>query len=211
MKELSVFVDESGTQEGKATYYLVTLVLHNQADEIQTMIDQYERSLINRALPNIPFHATPLLRAHDEYRVLEMATRKKLLSAFGVFVQKLPIKYASFKYKSSEFESPLKLEQMIKRDLSAFIFERLDYFQSFDEVKIYYDKGQPAVTKALKQSFEFALSAQAYVSKESVYRKYRLEQTADYLCAIELTAEKYLSGQETPTDIKFFGSIGSFK
>lgn len=34
MRELSVFVDESGTQEGKAEFYVVTLVLHDQDDDV---------------------------------------------------------------------------------------------------------------------------------------------------------------------------------
>lgn len=34
LRELSVFVDESGTQEGKAEFYVVTLVLHDQDDDV---------------------------------------------------------------------------------------------------------------------------------------------------------------------------------
>ena len=33
-KELSIFVDESGDCGGKARYYLLTLVFHDQADSI---------------------------------------------------------------------------------------------------------------------------------------------------------------------------------
>ena len=33
-KELSIFVDESGDRGGKARYYLLTLVFHDQADGI---------------------------------------------------------------------------------------------------------------------------------------------------------------------------------
>ena len=34
MRELSIFVDESGDRGGKARYYLLTLVFHDQADSI---------------------------------------------------------------------------------------------------------------------------------------------------------------------------------
>lgn len=34
VKELSIFVDESGDRGGKARYYLLTLVFHDQADSI---------------------------------------------------------------------------------------------------------------------------------------------------------------------------------
>lgn len=33
-KELSIFVDESGDRGGKARYYLLTLIFHDQADSI---------------------------------------------------------------------------------------------------------------------------------------------------------------------------------
>ena len=34
MAECSIFVDESGGQRGHSKYYGITLVLHNQADDI---------------------------------------------------------------------------------------------------------------------------------------------------------------------------------
>lgn len=163
-----------------------------------------------RGLKDIPFHATPLLRAHDEYVDLDVAMRKKQLSAFGVFVQRLPVKYQSFVYKSSEYKTSDKLQKLIKRDLVTLLVDNLEYFQSYDHVKIYYDKGQQAVTHALQAAFEFALAKQAYVARDSEYRAFRLAQVADYLCAIELTAAKYEANCETPTDNKFFGGVGSF-
>lgn len=211
LKDLSVFVDESGTQEGKAKFYVVTLVLHDQADDISAPVASYKRSLSNRGLSDIPFHATPLMRAHDEYANLDLATRKKYLTSFGILVQRLPIKYRSFIYRSSEFETSEKLQSLIKRDLVSLLVDNLELFQSYDYVKIYYDKGQAAVTHALQTAFEFALSKQAYIARNSEYRAYRLSQVADYLCAIELTAAKYETSCATSTDDKFFGSIGSFK
>lgn len=89
-----------------------------------------------------------------------------------------------------------------------FIFERLGFFQTFDTVK---DDGQPAVTGALHAAMEYALSRNAAVYRMSDYRSFRLAQTADYLCAIELAAVKYASHEETGTDVKFFGGVGSFK
>lgn len=49
MKELSVFVDEPGTQEGKAVFYVITYVLHDQADDIMDAVGRYERSLAERS------------------------------------------------------------------------------------------------------------------------------------------------------------------
>lgn len=89
--------------------------------------------------------------------------------------------------------------------------DHLVYFQSFEHVKIYYDQGQAAVTQALRSAFEYALSKEATVRRESDYRTFRLSQVADYLCAIELTAEKYKHHAATATDEKFFGGATAFK
>lgn len=44
-KELSIFVDESGDRGGKARYYLLTLVFHDQAESITEAVTGYEARL----------------------------------------------------------------------------------------------------------------------------------------------------------------------
>ena len=46
----------------------------------------------------------------------------------------------------------------MKRDISNLLFDRLEYFQGFSEVKVCYDNGQDIVKRALDQSIGFALS-----------------------------------------------------
>lgn len=62
MAELSVFIDESGNSRRDSKYYLLTLMFHKQAEDIKSLIDTYEISLIDRGLADIPFHINPLLR-----------------------------------------------------------------------------------------------------------------------------------------------------
>ena len=45
VKELSIFVDESGDRGGKARYYLLTLVFHDQAESITEAVTGYEARL----------------------------------------------------------------------------------------------------------------------------------------------------------------------
>lgn len=55
MRELSVFVDESGNYGGQsAKYYLVTLVFHDQSASVAEIIYRYEHALRSRGLPDIP-------------------------------------------------------------------------------------------------------------------------------------------------------------
>ncbi len=211
LRELSIFLDESGIQEGGSEFYLVTFVLHDQADDVEPAIARYEESLAVRGLPDIPFHATPLMRASAYYEGMDMATRKALLSSFGIFVQRVPVRYRTFVYESKEFDGPQKLAAFIRRDLVSFVVDELEFFQSFDKVKIYYDDGQPAVSSALRDAIAYSLSKEAVLYRKSDYRSYRLSQVADYLCCIELANAKFAVHHETQTDVKFFGGVRAFK
>ena len=211
MREISIFADESGDKSDNTRYFLLTLVFHNQSDSIAEQVWTYERSLANADLPNVPFHSEPLLNGHGDYEYLLPEQRKKLLSGFAALVRYLPIEYRTFVYRRREFESPEKLEQRMRRDIANLIRDHIEYFQGFDHVKIYYDKGQSALTKALKEAFSYALAKESMVIRNADYHSYRLSQAADFICGIELAAVKYEHHEETSTDVKFFGGIGSFK
>lgn len=82
-KELSIFVDESGDRGGKARYYLLTLVHHDQADNIKGDVRKYEMALLQNDIPNTPFHSEPLLNGHKDYEHLDIEQRKKMLVTFA--------------------------------------------------------------------------------------------------------------------------------
>ena len=211
MRELSLFIDESGDKTGHSRYFILTLVMHEQTDSITEMLRRYEESLRLSDFPNIPFHSEPLLNGRGDYEHLDIAQRKKMFSSFAALVRFLPIRYVSFVYKTNEFDTSEKLATRLKRDISEMLSTHLEFFQSFDRVKIYYDNGQDVVKKALGESIGFALSKQAIVTRKTTMTDYRLNQVADYLCTIELAATKYDAKENGGTYEKFFGSIGTFK
>lgn len=92
-RDLSMFVDESGDRGGKARYYLLTLVIHDQVDSISYKVARYEESLLRYVLPNIPFHSEPLLNGHGPYRGMPLKQRKKMLYSFNELARRLPIEY----------------------------------------------------------------------------------------------------------------------
>ena len=165
----------------------------------------------NRCLQNIPLHASPLLNGKDDYKDLEVDTRKQLLSAFFTMLQHLPISYKTIAYKKSEFYSDDALTAMMKRDIVNMMFENLDYLQKFDRVKIYYDDGQAIVANALHDAAEYALATEAIIYKDGDPKSFILAQAADLICTLELTAIKYENNEQTRTDERFFGAAGSFK
>ena len=51
MRELSIFVDESGADGLDSNYYLLTLVFHEQDRPIDNAVRPYERALSDKRLP----------------------------------------------------------------------------------------------------------------------------------------------------------------
>lgn len=211
LRELSCFLDESGSDNLRDRYYLLTLVLHEQSDPIYDGIRAYERSLAERGLPDVPFHAGPLLTGHDAYEGMDVATRRRLLSSFRVFFRHLPICHTTFAFRMSEFATPDDVSAAMRRHLVEFLFDRLDYLQSFDDVKIYYDAGQHSIDVALHRAMDYALAREAVRYKPATASDYRLSQAADYICTMELAALRYQERASTPTDDRFFGTWSQFK
>ena len=209
---LSVFADESGEWGKRSEYYLITLVFHDQSSDITPALNRYQQSLIDCRLPDIPFHAGPLLTGHDDYDNMDMADRKKLLSLFVILTRHLPITYRTFIHRKSDFDNDRRrFEAQLKRDIVNLLLEHLSDFQRYDLIKVYYDGGQQIVTDALRGGVEYALSKEAIVYRNSSPALYRLEQVADFLCTMELTCEKYHNNEQTQTDNKFFGDWKTFK
>ncbi len=207
--ELSVMVDESGSEDSR--YYLVTLVFHDQAKDISGPIALYEAALRQKGLPDVPLHASPLMNGHDDYRGMGIEQRKRMLSAFFMMFQHMPVRYRTLSYVKREVSDRDALTARIRRDIVNLIFDELAYFQSFDAVKVYYDQGQGIVTKAIHDAVEYALSKNAIVYRDASPAQYRLLQVADLLCTLELTEIKYQAHEQTATDEKVFGTHGRFK
>lgn len=211
LKLLSCFADEAGQQDMGAGYYLLTLVLHDQADDIAPCIAAYEARLAFEGLPDTPFHGVDLLHGHGRYETQDAATRKRLLVAFSMFVRTLPIKYKTFAYNSNDVVDAKDLRSRMRRDIVNFIFEHLSWFQGYDSVPIYYDGGHSAVTVALHEAFDYALARDVAIYKELSHETKRLAQAADYLCSIELANVRYEAGDVSSTYERFYGNARKFK
>ena len=69
MKELSVFVDESGDfgeYEKHAPYYIITMILHDQSVDISAEISKLNEALMYMGYGNEQsIHTEPLIRRED--------------------------------------------------------------------------------------------------------------------------------------------------
>ncbi|MDK6399655.1 DUF3800 domain-containing protein [Pauljensenia sp. UMB1235] len=211
MSEISIFIDESGTANSDDKFYILTLVFHQQSKPINEYVSQYEQSLNVADLPNIPFHSEPLLNGNRSYKHLSIEQRKGLLVSFARFVRRLPIKYHTFTYLRGEIRNTQDLQEKMTRDVIQFINENLDFFQSFSATKVYYDDGQNIVKHVIDTATRTMLYTPAVERRKTSMTDYRLAQVADYICTIELAAQRYEIKDDGGTYNKFFGTRGSFK
>ena len=98
------------------------------------------------------------MNGRKDYEFLNIEQRKAMLAYFSSFVRKLPVSYITFVYRRSQFEDPARLMERTGRDISSAMVEHLDFFQSFDDVKVYYDNGQDTAKQALDRSVGKVLS-----------------------------------------------------
>jgi len=210
MRVLSTFADESGDSSNQSKYYLLTLVFHDQDDDIMPNIVRHESGLRNSGLPDIPFHMSPLLNGHGNFWNLDLDIRKQLLVRFFTFAKLAPIRYKTFVYKKSELP-PERIITKMKQDLINYLFQNIEYFQQFDSVKVYYDRGQKLITNNLTAAMNYVLANNTAEFKDGSQSLYRLAQVADLLCGFELTALKFEAHEETNTDEIFFKNARYFK
>lgn len=217
MSELGIFIDESGVFDLDKTFnnnlkdfYIVSFVFHNKTIEINTEIQNFEKFLIENGFQSeIPIHTMPLIRQQKPYQNFNGDSRRKLFYHLFQFMRKLKLKHKTFicdkKYCSSKQVIKQNLENFIKQ----MIKDKYDYFNKFDEIVIYYDKGQDYLTKILHRAFSNNLNN--YRFKEDVCQnEYRILQCADMVCSLELINQRKQNNEYIKAIEKFFISNNKY-
>ncbi|WP_144744501.1 DUF3800 domain-containing protein [Enorma burkinafasonensis] len=210
MRELSIFIDESGDVGSCSDYYLVGFVFHDQSVDISTSISRYRQALSDAGLIERTFHFTPVVRGHEQYDQIDLSMRKSYFMRFQVFVEKTPFRYMVLRYRKREFSSEYALAERIERELVSFIREQVEFFFGYDCVKIYYDNGQQTVKRAVHRAVHTCLSSNAAIYRNAMPKDYFMSRVADYVCGIELAALRYDRHMDSPTDHRFFGDKRCF-
>ena len=83
-KEISVFIDESGSfdrEDIASRYYLVCLVFHDQAVDLTEHFAKFDEELRNLGLGESHcIHAGPLIRREQDYRNMNREERRFIFS-----------------------------------------------------------------------------------------------------------------------------------
>ena len=76
MKELSIFIDESGDfgeYDHHSPFYIITMIFHNQEDDIQHLINMLNQELSYLDLTDCCIHTGPIIRKviPSEYKLFQ--------------------------------------------------------------------------------------------------------------------------------------------
>ncbi len=111
MKELSIFIDESGdfgAYQHHSPYYIVAMVFHEQNHSIEDALRSLENELENMGLSNHCIHSGPIIRGEEEYRYMSLLQRRKIFNKMIAFIRKTEMKYHCFHIEKKHMESTRK-------------------------------------------------------------------------------------------------------
>ena len=212
MKELSIFVDESGDfgeYEKHSPYYVVAMVFHEQNKDISKQIEHLDNRLANMKHDIHAIHTEPLVRSEENYYGISANDRRGILFELYYFAIKCDISFEVFVNEKIKYAKELELEAKISKDINSFLTKNEEYIKKFDRVIIYYDNGQKNITRILNSVF--ATQNIDYEVRKVLPSNYRLFQVADLICTLALIDKKIETKDMTKSETMIFHSKKDFK
>ena len=205
MKEVSVFIDESGDfgeVKKRPAYYLVTFVFHNQNNDIEQQVEKLEESVKSAGFDVEYIHTGPVIRREEVFAGYSIDERRKLLYKMLNFVNTCPISYLTVVVDRKEAVDKVSLSGKLAKAINIAISAHQDFFASFDKIIVYYDNGQNELSAILNAVFSIQFSNVEFRKAEP--QKYRLLQAADFICTMELLKIKRDENRLSKSEEKFF-------
>ena len=205
MKELSIFIDESGDfgeVKERPAYYLVTFVFHNQDDNIEQQVSKLEESVRAAGFDVEYIHTGPVIRREEIFGRYTIDERRKLLYKMLNFVNSCPISYLTVVVDRKEATDKIALSGKLAKAINISMSQHQDFFGSFDKIIVYYDNGQIELSAILNAVFSIQFSNVEFRKAEP--QKYRLLQAADFICSMELLRIKREEKRLSKSEEKFF-------
>lgn len=187
-------------------YYCLTMVFHDQDDDIKENIEVFNDLLIRNGFPvDKAVHTNPLIRKEAPYQDMERRDRKKLFSYTTAFASHLQIKYKTLVFSKTKTDTYSTFLTQMLFSVKNFISDNLEFFQSFDKQILYYDRGQKEISNILRDSFSEIFSSTLEV-RIAFQNDYKLLQVADLIGTLEFTRLKFDNNLLTKADQDFFES-----
>ena len=187
MKELSIFIDESGDFGEYAVhspYYIITMIFHDQSDDINPSISKLNQELFYLQLDDLCIHTGPIIRKEEIYRNMNIPERRRIFNKMVAFIRQINIRYKCFYIEKKHIDDVVEATGKLSKQISQFVRDNYEEFLSFDDVKLYYDNGQVEVSKILSSVFNALLPNPIF--QKVMPTEYKLFQVADLLCTMEL-------------------------
>lgn len=172
-------------------------------------LNKLEEELSYMGWSNHCVHAGPVIRSEEEYRGYELKERQKVIRKLMSFVRRLDIQFKSIYIEKKHISDSVEAIGKLSKQLSIFIRENTEFFNSFDVVKIYYDNGQVEVTRILSSVFNALLENVEF--KKVIPADYRLFQVVDLICTLKLTELKANRHILSKSEIYFFENERTLK
>ena len=212
MRELSVFIDESGDfgdYDIHSPYYIVSMVFHDQKDDINDAIRKLNQELSYMNLDNLCIHTGPIIRREEIYHAMSISERRRIFNKMIAFMRDVEVKYQCFSVEKKHCDDAVELIGKLAKQISFFIKEHYDEFLNFDTVKIYYDNGQLEISKMLASVFSVMLPTVEF--RKVMPIDYKLFQLADMICTMELIQLKLEREGLSKSEMIFFGNLRDLK
>ena len=205
MKELSIFIDESGDfgeLKEQPAYYLVTLVFHEQKYDISNCVRKLEESTRNAGFDYEYIHTGPVIRREGVFSLLSIDDRRKLIYKMLHFFINSPITHKTIIVDRKEARNKKELSNKLVAEINKVIQNNSSYLTEFEKVIVYYDNGQMELSSILNTVFSKCIVNVEFRKAEP--QKYRLLQIADFICSLELLRIKWIENRLSNSEKKFF-------
>lgn len=209
---LSCFIDESGDfgpYDPRAPYYYVSMVLHDQEEDISDKIAGMEERAIGLGFKDHAIHTGPLIRRESVYMHDTVEDRKHLFNLLYFFAYHLPIRYFCVRVSKAECADDIQQTARLSREITHEIQAHIHFWRSFDRIIVYYDNGQTQLTKIITSVFN-ALFSNVEMRKVRP-AAYKLFQVADLICTLEMLEDKAERNAFSHSEIGFFDNPRAFR
>ena len=107
MKELSVFIDESGDfgeYDYHSPFYIITMVFHDQDEDIKPAVEKLNRELSYLDFDDLCIHTGPIIRKEEIYVNMSIEERRRIFNKMVAFFRQVNIRYKCFYIEKKHME-----------------------------------------------------------------------------------------------------------
>lgn len=213
MKELSIFVDESGDfgeYNHHSPYYIITMVFHDQTNDITDDIQKFNNELLLLGFnPHHCIHNGPIIRREPPYSHMNIAERRRIFNKMVAFTRQLNFSFKCFHIEKKHITNTIESSGKLSKQISTFIHDNYNQLLSYDIIKVYYDNRQIELTRILSSVLNALLPKVEF--RKVLPSEYRLFQVADLICTLELTRLKMKNKTITKNELAFWGKESEFR